>query len=134
MRLTEDQKEKLRTLTVEILIDLRRQAQRAGWNPLDLWDQLAIRARAATNTSQNPAEWTSEMLRKLRLSAPSRDSSASLTDLSATAREWGAETAWLDLLAREHSLLIAHARKIHEDRQAAALAAKNNPTPETDHV
>lgn len=131
MKLKEEQKERLRTLTVELVLDLYTQAIRSGWNPLDLWDQVANRLRAAVNVTQTPEEWLSDMLRKLRLSAPSKDSSASLIDLSSQVREWGCASAWLDLVEREHGLLVALARKVNEERRDARNAARNATTTQT---
>lgn len=132
--MTDDtKKERLRTLTVELILDLHRQALQSGWNALDLWDQVSSRARAAANVSASPEEWFSDMLRRLRLSGPSKASSASSTDLAAQVREWGCAAAWLTLLDKEHGLLIALARRIGEERRAARDAEKN-ATTETPHV
>lgn len=68
------------------------------------------------------------MLRSLKQPGPGKDSSGSLIDLTAQVREWACASAWLDLLEREHGLLIAMARKLNEERRAAALAAQ---TPDT---
>lgn len=136
MKLKDDQAERLRTLTVEFLLDLYRQALQNGWNPLDLWDQISNRMRAAARTSASPDEWTSAMLRSLKLSAPSKDSSRSLIDLSNTVREWGCAVAWLNIVDREFGYIIALTKSLNEDRKAARLAAMN-PTPvteETPHV
>lgn len=130
MKLKDDQAERLRTLTVEFLLDLYRQALQNGWNPLDLWDQISNRMRATARTSASPDEWTSAMLRSLKISAPSKDSSRSLIDLSSVVREWGCAGAWLDLVDREFGLLVALSRKLNEDRKAARLVAMN-PTPVT---
>lgn len=128
MKIDETRKERLRTLTVEFLLDLYRQAIRSGWSALDLWDQMSTRLRAAARTSAGPDEWTSAMLRSLKQPGPGKDSSGSLIDLTAQVREWACASAWLDLLEREHGLLIAMARKLNEERRAAALAAQ---TPDT---
>jgi len=75
------------------------------------------------------------MLRRLRLSGPSKDNSASSTDLAAQVREWGCAAAWLTLLDKEHGYLIALARRLDEERRAARLTAQTaTTTPETPHV
>lgn len=121
--------ERLRTMTVELLLDLYRQALRNGWNALDLWDQIANRLRAAARTTTSPEEWASQMLRKLTLASPDKYSSASLADLSAHVREHGWANPWLDLLGREHGYLIALARKLNEERKAERIAAAAASTP-----
>lgn len=132
MRLDETKKERLRTLTVEFLLDLYRQALQNGWNALDLWDQVTNRMRAAARTSAGPDEWTSAMMRSLKISSPSKDSSTSLLDLTSCVREWGCASAWLDLIDREFGLLTAMARKVNEERRAARLAAAHDAAPVTD--
>ena len=144
MKLKEEQKERLRTLTVEFLLDMHRQALQNGWNPLDLWDQVTNRMRAAARTSAGPDEWTSAMMLSLKITSPSKDSSTSLLDLSACVRELDCARAWLDLIDREFGLLTAMARKVNEERRAARLAAQDpshaaatttaEPTTENAHV
>ena len=131
---TETDLERLRTMTVELLLDLYRQALQAGWNPLDLWDQISNRLRAAARTTTSPEEWASQMLRSLKIAAPNKYSSASLADLAAHVRERGWARVWLDLLGREHGYLVALARKLNEERKAerlAAAAAVVDPVPST---
>jgi hypothetical protein len=46
--------------------------------------------------------------------------------LGSAVRELEAERAWLELVEREGALVIAMARKISEDRQAARAAEETN--------
>lgn len=127
--LTETQKERLRTMTVELLLDLRAQYLRTpGCNVLKHWDQLTTRMRTCAAMTANPDEWATLMLRKLQVPSPSRRSSDSLMSLSHAVRELGAASEWLDLIEREHGFLIASARQISEQRRDAAADAADDNT------
>lgn len=124
MKLDEQAKEKLRTETVEVLLDLRAAyLATAGANPLKHWDQLQDRMRAAARTCASPEEWVTKMARDLQLSAPSLTSSRSLLALVGEVSERHCRREWLDLVEREHGYLLALARLAAEQRRAARDAA-----------
>jgi hypothetical protein len=123
--LPEEKKERLRSLTVELLLDVRSQyLQTPGCNVLKHWDQLTSRMRAAARMTEGPDEWATRLLRALQIASPSKYSSDSLLKLSHQCREWQAESEFLDLIEREHALLIAMTRKCSEERADARAAAK----------
>lgn len=120
MQLSEDQKERLRTLTVEALLDLRAAyLGTPGANALKHWELLQNRLRSNARTSSTPEEWLTAMLRGLQLPAPSSGSSHSFRDLTDVVRELGCAREWLDLLETEFGYLIAVARGVAEQRKEA---------------
>lgn len=124
MKLDEQAKEKLRTQTVEVLLDLRAAyLATPGCSPLKHWDQLQDRMRAAARTCASPEEWTTKMARDLQLASPSLGSSRSLLALVHEVTERGCRREWLDLIEREHGYLMALARLSAEQRRAAREAA-----------
>jgi hypothetical protein len=127
----EKQKETLRTLTVELMLDLRSQYLRTpGCNALTHWEQLTTRMRACARMSESVDEWATMMLRRLQIPAPSKYSSDSLLTLSHAVRELGAASDWLELIEREHALLIAIARKTSEERRDQRASADETLTPQ----
>lgn len=124
MKLDEQAKERLRTQTVEVLLDLRAAyLATAGANPLKHWDQLQDRMRAAARTCASPEEWATKMARDLQLAAPNLSSSRSLLALVHEVTERRCARPWLDLIEREHGYLLAMARLSAEQRKAAREAA-----------
>jgi hypothetical protein len=124
-RLSEDQKEKLRTQTVEVLLSLRRSyLQTSGKNVRKNWDILISRTRAAAVTTTSPEEWYTEMLRGLKIESISVDSSNCLAELVDTVADAKCQREWLDLLEREWGHLFAMARRLVEERKAAAETAE----------
>ena len=119
-KLNEQQREKLRTLTVEFLL-----ATRAAYlatpqaNALKHWEQLQNRVLSAARRSATADEWTTAVLRGLQIGALSSSASSSLHDLCAAVREGDATSEWLDLIQRETGLLFAMARLAAEARKAA---------------
>jgi hypothetical protein len=121
----EEKKERLRTLTVELLLELRSAyLGTPGCNVLKHWDQLQSRMLAASRQSESVEEWTTKMVRTLQLGALRVDSSRSSRDLADFVRENNCSRAWLDLIEREFGYLIAMARGIAEQRKEAAQAAR----------
>lgn len=129
MKLDENEKEKLRTETVEVLLTIRAAYLAQGANALKHWTQLQDPMRGACRTSESPEEWFTTMLRTLQIqAAPSVSSSGCLLELSGHVRERGCAPDWLDMVEREYGLLIAMARKVAEqrrDRDHAVEEAKN---------
>jgi len=118
MRLDEDMKERLRTLTVEVLLDARAAYLAGGANPLSHWDQLQARARSAARTSTCPEEWITGIRRRLALKeAPTLAGSRSARELADRVRDGRCAREWLDLVEAEHGYLIAVAQGIAEERR-----------------
>ena len=117
MKLDEETKEKLRTMTVEVVLDTRFAYMRTtGFKPLTHWDQLSDRMRAAERTSSSVEEWTTSLMRWLQISTPTKDGAGSMRDLAAFVREHGCSRAWLTLVRDEWAYLIALARGVSEQR------------------
>ena len=116
--LSEPEKEKLRSATVEMLLEMRTAYLRtAGANVLKHWDMLQARMRSAARTSSNVEEWATDMSRSLRLDAPSASYSETLRNLADRAREHGG--AFLDLIDSEYGYILAMARAVAEQRKEA---------------
>ena len=127
MAISKDEKEKLRTATVEVILDLRSEYLRtSGCNVMKHWDQIADRLRAAARTSATAEQWCTAMRRGLQLSGPSKGSSASFFELVSTVVEGGYEGVWLKMLDEEWGYLMAKARLISEQRKEAKEAASDN--------
>lgn len=117
-KLDEKQKEQLRTLTVEMLLELRRAyLATPGCNPLKHWDQLQNRMLSAARRSASPDEWATLMQRGLQLPALSKSGCRALIDLGGTVRELGAAADWLALIERELGLVMAMTRLAAEKRR-----------------
>ena len=124
MSLDEQAKERLRSLLVEVVLELRAAYLRTpGVNVLKHWDQLQDRMRAAARSSETPEEWITTMTRTLQLGAPQGDSSRSFRDLADFVRERGAAREFLELIDREFGYVIAVARGVSEQRREAAKHA-----------
>lgn len=126
-RLTEEQKERLRTATVEFLLEVRRAYLMAGASPLKHWDQIQSRMLSAARRSATADEWTTAVLRGLQLPAlggqrrGGNSASRALIDLTSTVREFDAAGEWLDLVQREYGLLMALTREAAEKRAAERM-------------
>lgn len=119
-KLDDEQLEKLRTKTVDLLLDLRAEYLRSSQaNVLKHWELLQTRMTRAARRAASVDEWETIVRRSLQLGAPSLNSSRSLLDLSGTVRELGASRDWLSLLHREYGLLLAMARLASERRREA---------------
>lgn len=115
----EPAKEKLRTLTVEVLLELRNAYLRDGANPLKHWEQLQNRMRSASRRSRTPEEWATMIARGLQLRAFGSSGSQALIDLVAVVAEQGCAAEWLDLVEREYGFLMALTRRCAEQRREA---------------
>jgi len=123
---SKEEKERLRTLTVEAILDLRSEYLRTpGCNVMKHWDQIADRLRAAARSSASPEEWCTAMRRSLQLSSPSKASSASCFELVSVVTEGNQASDWLTLLEAEWGYLMASARLISDKRKEARLDAEN---------
>ena len=120
-KLSESQKETLRTQTVEVLLSLRRAyLQTSGKIVRKNWVFLIARTRAAAVTTTSPEEWYTEMLRSLKIESVGLDSSSCLAELVDMVTEAKCRREWLDLVEREWGHLFAMARRLVEQRKAEA--------------
>lgn len=116
--LTELDKERLRTLTVEHILDVRALYLRTtSANPLKHWELLQARVRAAAKTTSSVEEWGTELARAMRLETPSSDSSRSLRALADFVRERRAAREFLQLIDDEWGYVMALARGLAEERK-----------------
>lgn len=136
MALEKSVKERLRTLTVETILDLRSEYLRTpGCSVLKHWDQLSDRVRASARTSATPEQWYTAMRRGLQLSSPSKASSSSSFELIAYVNDAGLDGPWLALVESEWGYLMSIARKISDERREAkqaeddAVVAGDAPNP-----
>jgi hypothetical protein len=121
--ITEEQREKLREVTVGALLAIRSEYLKTpGCSVLKHWDQMSDRMRAAARTSAGPEEWVTAMLRSLQISAAGKYSSRSLDRLVETARPMRAD--WLRLVEAEFGYLVAKARLDAETRRERREASK----------
>ena len=120
-RLSEEQLERLRTMTVEVLLTLRGMylAEYGGSVAMKHWEHLQTRSQSAARRAANPDEWATLMLKGLRLQSLSSSASRALVDLGSTVKELGAQQQWLDMVEREMGLLMALARLTAEERAEA---------------
>lgn len=121
--LNEVEKEKLRDLTVDVLLELRAAYLRTpGVNALKHWDQLQDRMRLAARTATSPEEWSTVISRSLKVGAPNVTCSAAIMALSAEVFEKRCATAWLDLVEAEYGYLMAKTRLLSEQRREGQVA------------
>jgi hypothetical protein len=117
--ITEEQKEKLRTMTVEVILSNRRQYLALGANALTHWDMLHNRALSAVRRSGTVDKWVSLFRRSLQLAAPDSSACSVILDLTTTVKELRADGATLAMIRDELGLLMAMARKCAEERKEA---------------
>lgn len=131
------QKEHLTDLTVDVVLEVRKQYLATGANALRHWDQLTERMRAATRTTTGPEEWITKLLRDLQIGGPSSGLSSAAEALVEHARKYGVR-AWLALVESEYAFMVARARRLAEERRDARLAAeasaKTSPATTTDNL
>ena len=119
----EPTKEKLRTLTVEVLLEMRAAYLRTpSVNVLKHYDMIQDRMRMAARTTASAEEWVTAMSRSLRLDAPNSRFSEAALALANEVRERGCESDFLDLVEREHGFLMVMMRSVAEQRKAAGAA------------
>lgn len=118
MAASEEQRERLRTVLVEMLLEIRAAYLKNGASPLKHWDQLQNRSLSAARRASTADEWVTMLCRGLQLPSLSSSASSALLALSHEARETG-QRVCLDVVERDLTLLLAMARKIAEDRRDA---------------
>lgn len=123
-RLNDTDKERLRTLLVEMLLDLRwAYSNTTGFNRLEQWTILLNRMENAAKSSGNADEWATRVARSLQIAQLGSSACSTLLELSSFVRE---RNAWRDmrhLIIRERGLLEALGRRLHEERRDARNAA-----------
>lgn len=121
--LSEDEKERLRNKTVEVLLELRSMyLQQPHKSILKHWEMLQDRMRAAARTTSNPEEWATDMVRSLKAGSASSHFSTALRSLADDVRERKAAREWLQLVEDEWGYLMAVARGVSESRKEAKEA------------
>lgn len=122
--LSEEAKERLRTLTVEMILDVRAAYLRTSQvNVLKHWEMIQDRIRLASRTASSAEEWCTTLARSLQIGAPSPRYSETMMALTHEVREQRAASAWLDLVGNEWGFLMAMARQISERRSDERKAA-----------
>lgn len=127
--MTPEDEDLLRFATIEVVDRVSRDAMRWGANPLKLWGQVSTRIIAAARTSTGAHEWSSKLMRSLRIESPSRESSRAIGELVAAV---GLDSdAWLSLVEREAGYIIAAVRVRRDDRGRVCRSVHNEVNPKT---
>lgn len=122
----QEQVELFRQRTMDVILALRAQYLAMGGNSLTHWDQIAARATGALRTTTTAAQWTSEVLRRLRIVAPSSSLSLAMVALEADVDGRGLSATWRLVMRRELPVVIAEARLEAEARQKARKKEMDN--------
>jgi hypothetical protein len=125
-KLNDERAERLRTKTVELLLEVRRAYLAIGANPIKHWDQIQSRMLSAARRSTTVDEWVSSLCRGLGLPALNSLASSAVVSLSAEVREADVSREWLDLMQREYGLLMAMTRLAADEARRAAEERKRN--------
>lgn len=124
-RLNDTDKERLRTLLVEMLLELRfAYSKTPGFKKLEQWQVLLNKTVSAVNTSGNADEWATLAAKMLQIEKLGSSACSTLLELSQFVRERGAWREMRHLILRERGLLEALARRLNEERWDARDAAK----------
>lgn len=118
--ISESQRDKLTSLTVELLLTIRAQHLRAGGNVLKHWSAIQERLRAAARTCVNVEEAVTKLARDLQIVDLGKDGSRALSDLAECARDCGRASEWLNLVEAEHGYIMALTRLAAEQRKEDA--------------
>jgi hypothetical protein len=125
--LSEQSKEKLRSLTIDLVLDLRAEYLHSGHgNVLKHWEQLETRMQAAARTSGSAEEFVTSYCSGLQLVGLGKPSSRALSELVDTVREMGCASEWLAMLdsnGGEISYIMSLARRSAEQRADARAEA-----------
>lgn len=107
--------------TVNFVLEARRQYLATGASALSHWTMLTTRLQHAPRVCATVEEMTTEYLRKLQITDPSRDCSSAILTLRRVVEENGGPRPWLAFVEREWAFVIANAREVAEHRRAARL-------------
>lgn len=118
-KLDEASADKLRTLTVEVLLEIRRAyLMTPGANQLKNWDLLSSRLKISARTATNAGHWVTLMLDRMAVtSAPGMLASHAYLDLVSEIGERDVFRQWRQMTRDEWGLLIAKARLCAEQRK-----------------
>lgn len=123
--LNQQEKERLRTATVELLLVVRAAyLATPGANALKHWELLSNRLLSSARTSATPEEWSTQLCRSLQIQSLSSSACSALVDLVHIVTERNCASEWLQLLEKEQGYLMAQCRLIAEQRKEAREAAK----------
>lgn len=125
----EEQREKLVRATRDVLLEVRAMYLAFGGNSLRHWSQIQDRVRAATRTTTNPGEWVTRVMRDLQIPAPCSSLAHAIDSLCSEVEDIGT-IAWLDMVEREISYIIALMRLESERRRALRDEAKREDEDE----
>lgn len=118
--LGDEEKERVRNLTIEHVLDVRAAYLRtSGASPLKHWDMIQSRMRAAAKTTSSVEEWATALARALHLDAPSSAYSQSLLALADYVRERKGAPEFLQMIDDEYGYVMAMARSLAERRKEA---------------
>ena len=122
-KLTEPQKEALRSKLCAVLLEMRSAYLRAGANPLKHWDQMRDRLRAAVRQTATVKELLTSLGRRLKIDAPSSALSSKIEALDAEAMALHCQAQFLQLIEDEELYLFARIRAEADDRREQAARA-----------
>jgi len=111
MQPEEKQIDEMRTLTVDVVLDMRRRyLQTTGCSVLKHWAQIQNRMRIATRTSATPQEWFTRFCDSLHLPCADIPASLAFSRLSEYVEGRKLCSKWLDLIEEEYGAIMAMAR------------------------
>lgn len=125
-------KERLRTLTVEVLLGLRSAYLASpGANALKMREMLPNRSRAALRTTQSPQEWHTRLVRNLQIGdidkyRKNSSGSRALIDLVDYVEGNDARMAWREMMRSEEMYIFSLVWVTAEERKAAKLAEEGS--------
>lgn len=125
MKIDESKRRVLLDMTVRVVLELRKlYLSKSDANTLKHWQMIHDRMRMSARTTSSVAEWMTQMQVKLQLPTPSSSLSSEAAALVHEVQCLERPSAWLDLIEREHSYIMALARGEAEDRKAQREAKR----------
>ena len=116
MAINEEQRERLRTLLVEMLLAFRREyLQTPQAKVLEHWRILLDKMQVASRSSRNADEWATQVAKSLQIQQLGNSTCSHLLELSNYVREHDAFPEMRHLIDRERGLLEALGRKSAEE-------------------
>lgn len=126
--LSDEEAERLRTVTVTALLALRREYLRtAACSRMKHWTQLRDRAVSAARRATTVDEWATMVMRGLQVPTLGVAGCEALVALRAAVRGVGSAELWLTMITDEHGLLFALARLAVEQDKMRANTAETQP-------
>lgn len=116
--MTDADKNRLETLSVSVLLEMRRAYLANGASPLKHWDQLQDRVRMASRSTEDVGEWVTAISRRLNLGSPSNSLSSVINDLRQGVQSvCDHPREWIEMVEAEFTYLFALCRKEAERRK-----------------